>query len=118
MKRIPIDVTAPIACTASQTDIATRIDQITLVRDRLRSIDRTGEGLLLHFDPAPDLEAHLEQFVVDEKGCCQFWGFAVTATDSDLSLSWDGPLDAQPFLDELHRYFESDEPLTAFSGLL
>lgn len=118
MKRIPIDVTAPITCTATQNDISTRIDQITVVRDRLRSIERTDDGLLLHFEPSPDLETHLDQFADDEKNCCQFWGFTVAATDSDLTLTWDGPPGVQGFLDELHGYFESDEPLTAFSGLL
>jgi hypothetical protein len=118
MKRIPIDVSAPIACTATQGDIATRIDQISVVRDRLRSIERTEAGLLLQFDPSPGLEAHLDQFADDEKNCCQFWGFTVATTEASLTLAWDGPPDAQDVLDELHRYFTSDEPLTPFSGLL
>jgi hypothetical protein len=115
--RIPIDLDAPIACTAKGDEIPLRIEQVTRMRDDLRSIDRTADGLLLHFPPDAELEAHLERFVRDEKGCCQFWGFEIVA-GPDLTLRWDGPPDAQPFLDELLSYFTSDEPLTAFSGLL
>ena len=55
--------------------------------------------------------------IVDEKTCCQFWGFEIGGED-DLTLRWDGPADAQAVLDELLRYFEGDEPLTAIAGLL
>ena len=117
MTRIAIDLDAPVACTADGDEIPIRIEQVTRMRDDLRSIDRTADGLLLHFDPDADLEAHLERFVRDEKGCCQFWGFEI-ASGPDLTLRWDGPPDAQAFLDELLGYFTSDEPLTALSGLL
>lgn len=118
MTRIPIDLDAPVACTASRADLTARIDQVEHLRDRLRSIDRTPDGLLLHFDPDAQLEQRLERFVADEKGCCQFWGFEIGSSVDALTLGWDGPADVQAFLDELLRYFRSDEPLTAFSGLL
>lgn len=114
---IPVDVDAPIACTASSAEIPVRIEQIGELRDQLRSIERTGTGLALHFPIDDDIEALLNDFAFAEKGCCQFWGFEITAT-TDLTLRWNGPAEAQPFLDELHRYFGSDEQLTAFSGLL
>ena len=117
MTRIPVDLTAPIACTADGDEVPRRIEQVDHLRDRLRAVDRTETGLLLHFEPDADLAAHLQRFVVDEKGCCQFWGFAIS-DDAGLTLRWDGPPDVQPFLDELLRYFEGDEPLTAFAGLL
>jgi hypothetical protein len=116
--RIPIDLAAPIACTATADEIPLRIDQITQMREELRSVDRTDTGLLLHFDRDADLEGHLEQFVRDEKGCCQFWGFQLEATIDAVSLAWDGPPDVQAFLDQLTEFFRSDQPLTAFSGLL
>ncbi len=117
MTRIPVDLTAPIACTASGAEVPVRIDQIERMREGLRSIDRTAEGVLLHFEPEPELEVLLARFVVDEKGCCQFWGFEIDESE-ELTLRWEGPPDAQRVLDELYRYFQSDEPLTAFSGLL
>jgi hypothetical protein len=109
---------APIACTANADEIPLRIDQVTHMREQLRSVGRTVSGLLLEFDPDPDLEAQLQQFVRDEKGCCQFWGFELTATVGAVTLAWDGPPDVQTFLDELDEFFRSDQPLTAFSGLL
>jgi hypothetical protein len=117
MTRIPIDTTVPIACTANRDEITVRIDQVEHMRNRLRSIERTDQGLLLRFEPDADLRAHLQQFVLEEKGCCQFWGFEI-GDSPDLTLRWDGPPDVQTFLDQLLRYFESDQPLTAFSGLL
>ncbi len=117
MTRIPIDLTAPIACTAGPDELPRRIEQIGRLRDRLRAVDRTEEGLLLHFESDDYLTADLQRFVAEEKGCCRFWGFEITES-SDLTLRWDGPPEVQPFLDELLRYFESDEPLTAFAGLL
>jgi hypothetical protein len=117
MTRIPIDVTAPITCTADRDEIPIRIGQVEHLRDRLQSIDRTDDGLLLHFEPDADLEAHLQRFVVAEKGCCAFWGFEISDAD-DLTLRWAGPPDAQSFLDDLLRWFQSDAPLTALSGLL
>jgi hypothetical protein len=116
--RIPIDPTAPVACTARSDEIRVRLEQLAHIRDQLRSLERTDGGLLLLFEPDPDLESHLRRFTIDEKGCCRFWGFDVTSRDGGLTLAWEGPPDVQPVLDELERYFRSDEPLTAFSGLL
>jgi hypothetical protein len=117
MTRVPIDLTAPIACTASRDEIPGRLAQVGHMRDRLRSVDRTEVGLVLHFEPDADLRRHLERFVADEKGCCRFWGFEIS-DDAGLTLRWDGPADVQPLLDELLRYFEGDGPLTALAGLL
>ncbi len=118
MTRIPVDLTAPIVCTASSGEIGDRIDQIGLLRDQLVSIERTPAGLLLAFDATPAIEADLERFVRAEKGCCQFWGFEIDADGHSVTLCWDGPPDVQGLMDELHRYFVSDEPLDAFAGLL
>lgn len=118
MTRIPIDLAAPIACTATSSEISKRVQQLDRLRDQLTSIERTPEGLLLRFKGDRELEAHLEQFVLDEKGCCQFWGFDLATTATDLILRWDGPPDVQPLMDELEGYLRSDEPLTAIAGLL
>ena len=118
MTRIPIDLAAPIACTADGAEMSARIEQLAHLRDRLASLDRTDAGLLLHFVSDADLEAQLHQFAADEKGCCQFWGFEVVGDEADLTLRWDGPPDVQGLLDELGHWFRSDEPLTALAGLL
>ena len=119
MKQIPIhDATAPIVCTIGSEEIPERIELVDRMRQRLGGIERTEHGLLLHFTPDPDVEADLRRFAVDEKRCCQFWGFEVVATAAELTLRWDGPPDAGDLLDQLLAYFEGDTPFTAISGLL
>ena len=119
MKPIPIyDATAPIMCTIGSDEIPARIELVERMRERLGSIERTEHGLLLRFEPDADVEADLRRFAVDEKRCCRFWGFDVMATETALTLRWDGPPDARELLDLLHDYFEGDTPLAAISGLL
>ena len=119
MNPIPIyDATAPIACTASSDEITHRIEQIERLRGDLGRLERTEHGLLLHFPNQPDIDAHVRAFTVDEKRCCTFWGFHVTADDDTLTLRWDGPPNVTEFFEKLLTWFEGDEPLTADSGLL
>jgi hypothetical protein len=119
MNRIPIyDATAPIACTISTVEIPDRIELVERIRTNLTAIERTPDGLLLHLPPTPSNRADLERFAVDEKRCCQFWGFAVTPDDRRLTLRWDGPPGAHELLDRLHGYFTGSEPLTEIAGLL
>ena len=119
MKQIPIyDATAPVVCTIGSAEIPERIELIERMRQRLHRIERTEHGLVLHYVPAPDVEADLRRFVVDEKRCCQFWGFAVAVAADDLTLRWDGPPNAGDLLDQLLAYFEGDGSLTDIVGLL
>jgi hypothetical protein len=119
MKSIPLyDATAPIACTADGDEIADRIQQIERLHTGLARIDRTEHGVLLHFPNRPDIEADVRQFTVDEKGCCNFWGFAVSATGAEISLRWDAPPALDDYMDILYAHFEGEEPITAASGLL
>ncbi len=97
MKTIPIyDATAPITCTAASDEVSLRIEQIERMRSNLDRIERTEHGMLLHFPNRPDIEAELRKFTIDEKGCCQFWGFDITTQPDELILRWDAP----PTLDE------------------
>lgn len=119
MKLFPIyDDTAPITCTIGSDEIPERIELVERMRHNLERIERTEHGLLLHFPNRQDIDADLRRFAVDEKRCCQFWGFAVQATDNDLTLRWDGPPDAEDLIGRLLEYFEGDRPLTSISGLL
>lgn len=118
MKRIPIyDASAPVACTISDAEIPGRIELVERMRSNLDRIDRTEHGLLLHFPARPDVAADLQQFAVDEKRCCQFWGFEIVTGD-DLALRWDGPPAAGEILDRLDTFFRGDEPLADLAGLL
>ena len=119
MDAIPIyDATAPITCTASPDELAGRIEHIEALRSTMARIERSDDGLLLHFAPGEAMEADLRRFAIEEKGCCRFWGFEVRASPEDLTLRWDGPPDARDLMDRLHAWFLGDEPLTAESGLL
>jgi hypothetical protein len=119
MSSIPLhENTAPIVCTAGRDEIAQRIAQIERLRAALDHVERTEHGLLLHFSNDPTTEADVRGFAVDEKRCCQFWGFEIDATADSLTLRWDGPPDVADFLDRLHAHLLGDEPLTATSGLL
>ena len=95
-----------------------RIDLVERMRLNLAQIDRTSDGLLLHYAPSPEVEADLHQFALDEKRCCQFWGFEVVSSESEVTLRWEGPPTAGDLIDRLYDYFQGSEPLTRISGLL
>ena len=118
MKLIPIyDATAPISCTATTDDLAARIEQVERLRSNLTRIERTDHGMLLYFPDRPGIEADLRRFTIDEKGCCQFWGFAITTNGDELILRWDAPPALGDHVTRLVSFFEGDEPLTTSSGL-
>lgn len=119
MTTIPIyDASVPVACTAGRDEIADRILQLERLRDHLTGLERTEHGMLLHLPNRPDVDAELRAFAVDEKGCCAFWGFAVTSVGDELTLRWDGPPEVGELFDRLVEFFDGDQPLTAFDGLL
>ena len=118
MKSIPIyDATAPLACTISAEEIPGRIELVERLRSNLRELRRTEHGMFLRFPNRPDIEADLRRFAVDEKRCCQFWGFEV-ATGAELTLRWDGPPASGALVDRLAAFFTGDEPGSVLAGLL
>ena len=118
MTTTPIhDATAPIVCTAGSDEIPTRIGQLERMRTALVHVERTEHGLLLELPNDTALEADVRRFTVDEKRCCQFWGFEIGTSPDQITLRWDGPPDTADFLDRLHSYFVGNEPITAISGL-
>jgi hypothetical protein len=118
MKRIPIyDDTAPIACTITSDEIPARVELLERMRTDLDRLERTEHGLLLHFPLQDDIEADLRRFAVDEKRCCEFWGFDVASGD-DLTLRWDAPPAAADLIARLQAFFEGEEPALDLAGLL
>ncbi len=119
MNPIPLyDATAPIACTIGDDEIPARIALVERLRENVRSVERTADGLLLRFPATAANEADVRRFAIDEKRCCQFWGFALDVSDDEVRLQWDGPPDVGELLDRLHRYLTGTEPLDALGGLL
>lgn len=118
-KLIPIyDETAPVACTIADTEIPERIALIERMRAAMTALDRTSTGLLLHFPDDQVVRADLATFAVDEKRCCQFWGFAITDEPAGVALRWDGPPAVDDLLDQLETFFTTDMPISALAGLL
>jgi hypothetical protein len=116
---IPIyDASAPIACTLSDAERPERVATLDRLRSSMTAIERTPTGLLLRFPTDADVRADVDAFAIDEKRCCQFWGFAVIDDDSGLALRWDGPPSVDEILDRLQAWFASDQPTDALSGLL
>ena len=60
----------------------------------------------------------MRRFAVDEKRCCQFWGFAVIEGDDEIVLRWDGPASAGELLDRLDALLRSDDPVDSVQGFL
>jgi len=117
--KIPIhDATAPIVCTIGDHEIADRIELIERLRHHLRRVDRTERGMLLHFVNDVDVDADLRRFALDEKRCCQFWGFAIESVNDELTLRWEGPPDADALIDRVLAYLRGDQPLSSIDGLL
>lgn len=118
MKLIPLyDDSAPIACTIESHEIPARVELIERLRADLERLERTEHGLLLRFPMRDDLEADVRRFAVDEKRCCEFWGFEV-GRGAHLTLRWDAPPDAADLIDRLEAFFTGDEPALDLAGLL
>ena len=118
-KLLPLyDDSAPIACTIGADEIPDRIAIVERMRAAMISIERTDTGLLLQFPREAAIEADVRRFAVDEKRCCQFWGFAVLDGDDELVLRWDGPPTAGELLDRLDALMRSDDPVESVQGFL
>lgn len=118
-KLLPLhDDTAPIACTIDDDEIADRIAIVERMRAAMTSIERTDTGLLLQFPREDAIGADVRRFAIDEKRCCQFWGFAVIEGDHELVLRWDGPPTAGDLLDRLDVLLRSEDPVAIVGGFL
>lgn len=112
------DKEAAIACTITDEEKPSRVDSVLRMKASLGSLERTEHGMVLHFAPGDGIEQTVRQFAIDEKRCCEFWGFQVESSPENLSLRWDAPPDAMPMIDRLEEFFTSDKPVVELSGLI
>jgi hypothetical protein len=118
-KLIPIyDDTSRVACTISNAEIPDRVALVERMRATMTGIERTRTGLLLHFPDEPATRADLGTFIVDEKRCCQFWGFDIIEESGGVGLRWDGPPALEALLHQLETYFRTDASISMLEGLL
>ena len=118
VKTTPLhDASAPVACTLSSEEVPDRLETFERIRTALQRLERTEHGLLLHFAADPEFEAVLRRFVIDEKNCCQFFGFDVNS-EAGLTLQWDAPPTAAGLVDQLQSFFTGTEPARLVPGLL
>ena len=112
------DEAAPIACTISDAEIPERVELFERMRSAVAAVERTPAALVLRFPADPTVRVDLEMLAVDEKRCCQFWGFEITDEPDALVLRWEGPPAAAALVDQLEIYFTSDAPISILEGLL
>ena len=112
------DASAPIVCTIGDDERTERIALLERMRAAMTALERTDTGLLLSFPRTDPVEVDVRRFAVDEKRCCQFWGFAVVEGDDELVLRWDAPADATALLERLEAVLRSDAPIDRIGGLL
>ena len=118
-KLIPLyDDTVPVACTITNAEIPERVALIVRMRAAMHDVERTPTGLLLHFPDVPAMRSDLATFVVDEKRCCQFWGFDIVDEPGGVALRWDGPPAADELVGRLHTFFTTDAAISIIDGLL
>ena len=61
--------------------------------------ERLASGLRLSFHESADLRSRVDTFVNLERQCCGFLTFAVTPPDGGLSVTIQGPPEAQSMLE-------------------
>jgi MerR family copper efflux transcriptional regulator len=91
---------APIACTLGADDLATRLDEWSVVLAAVTDRAAIDGGLRLTFGASLDL-AELARLVVAEQTCCAFFRFALTVDERGIALEVAAPADATTVLASL-----------------
>jgi len=93
---------APIACSLPVLQMSGRLDALQdLVADGLRSVTRDRNRLRIAIDASnrANLYADAVAWADAEKACCEFLGFAVDATSTEVVLEIAAPAGTEPMLD-------------------
>lgn len=117
--RIPIyDATAPITCSIGDDEVPERVAMLERMRSELTEIDVSEHGLVLHFPARAHIAHDVHRFAIDEKRCCEFWGFEVSEDADEVTLRWDAPPQARELLEHIEAYLRGDQPVSTLAGLL
>ncbi|MGZ6697306.1 MAG: hypothetical protein ACXVFL_16910 [Solirubrobacteraceae bacterium] len=91
----------PIACTLTEAEMpARRVEMAALARD-LVSADVQEAHAVLRFRQAAAARERVAAFVAAESRCCAFLHMRLRDDPDALTLTIDGPPDAEPVLGEL-----------------
>jgi hypothetical protein len=120
MNPIPVyDATTPITCTIGADEVAGRIELLERLRASHAGRRGTEHGMELTFPSRPDVAADVRRLADEERRCCGFWGFDITAELDTIVLRWEAPPDASAIITRLGAYFDGDASLdAALAGLL
>ena len=92
----------PIACSLSGQDQTERLREFASLSSRVLGAESTGGGgSLVRFRLDGDVQSQLTRIVAAERECCPFLDLSLTEDRSTLTLSIEGPEDAQPVITEI-----------------
>ena len=80
------------ACTLPPPELRQRrVDVLAKVRRRAKRVEEVANGFVLWFEPAPDLDQELADFVRFESVCCSFITMALTKHGTEVELRMTTP---------------------------
>jgi MerR family copper efflux transcriptional regulator len=92
----------PIACSLSAGDQAERLRDLASLSERVVGARATEEGgSLIRFRPDCDTKSRLVGLVAAERECCPFLELSLAEDGQGLTLSIEGPADAEPVIAEI-----------------
>ena len=98
-----LDRSEPVACSLGDEALRERRALFRkLLLSQVTNVERTDSGLRLTFAEGETVRENIETFVDLERQCCGFLSFTVLA-DRGVSLTIDGPPEAQPTVDMIAR---------------
>ena len=90
----------PVACTLTNDDAATRVDEIRrLLAHSLTGVDHRERVLSLRFRPDDAVERDVRDLAARERECCGFLDLQVSRTAAAVILSIGAPVGAEVVLE-------------------
>ncbi len=96
-----------IACSLNDKQFSKRREMLrNALFNHVVYVRRLERGLKLDFEESSERRAAVEQVIDLEKQCCGFLSFTISPPGEGLSLSIEGPLEAQPFVHSFMKRLE------------
>jgi hypothetical protein len=96
----------PIACSLEARELEQRLGEMTAIgAAALLASETHGRRALLRFRADEDARGRLDAIIDAESRCCSFLTMELALAEHELVLTVDGPVGAEPVIDELARAF-------------